>query len=122
MRKVDLKWYAVMHDFNKNELTYTNVLGERFSEEILKRIKSKKDYFRIYDYESLKEQVRQYLMYYYWSKSEYEVLVTGLHSKMDEKDIHKIDIWYQLEPNLDRICEYIINEMQLPKRFKKDEV
>lgn len=122
MRKVDLKWYAVMHDFNKNELTYTNVLGERFSEEILKRIKSKKDYFRIYDYESLKEQVRQYLMYHYWSKSEYEVLVTGLHSKMDENDIHKIDIWYQLEPNLDRICEYIINEMQLSKRFKKDEV
>lgn len=112
MRIVDLEWFAFITDFSSGALSLINVLGKTFSEEIFKRVNSK-DNFRIYDYKSLKEFIKQSLMYRYWSRSEYEVLVTGLHSKLNEDTLHKIDVWYQLEPNLDRICEYVIREMKL---------
>ena len=56
-------------------------------------------------------------MYYYWSKAEHETVIGGLSAKEDN-DFEKHDIWWQLEPNLDRICEYIINTMQI--EFKQE--
>ena len=52
-------------------------------------------------------------MYYYWSKSECEIQVAGLLAEKEE-EFKKIDIWYQLEPNLDIITDYIIKTL----RFK----
>ena len=34
-------------------------------------------------------------------------------SNKDIENAIKIDVWYQLEPNLDRIVEYINNKMEL---------
>lgn len=54
-------------------------------------------------------------MYYYWSKCEAEIAVGGLFIKSIE-ELEKIDIYSQLQPNLDRITEYVIKEMGF--RFK----
>ena len=107
-----LEWYAFRYDWNSHNLVQFNVLGERFAEDILKRIKRDK----ISNYEDLKEGIRRELMYHYWSKAEYEVLVTDLFPKDYEdfcKSSIKIDVWYQLEYNLDRIVEYIMKELQI---------
>ena len=77
-KNIKLEWYAFEYDWNSKSLIRTNVLGDRFVENIQKKIKRDK----IDNYESLKEAV-------------------------------KIDIWYQLEPNLDRIVEYIIRELDI---------
>lgn len=109
-RNKNLEWYAFEYDWNNKQLVRTNVLGERFVEDILKRIKRDK----ITTYEALKEGIERELMYYYWSKAEHEVMVTDLfprnYEEFEEQAV-KIDIWYQLEPNLDRICEYVIREL-----------
>jgi hypothetical protein len=105
----NLVWYAFREDFNSNELERFNVLYSSFADEILKRVKRNK----IDTYDKFKEQVRSILMYNYWSKSEHEVLVTSLSYRPDRDKVSKIDVWYQLEPNLDRICEYIIRELLL---------
>ena len=55
-------------------------------------------------------------MWYYWSKSEWEILVSDLHLHTPKHKIEKIDIYYQLEPNLDRITEYMINNLTTKKR------
>ena len=107
-RNKDLKWYAFYQDFNSDKLVYINVLSKDLIEDILKRIKSKNR--KIDSYESLKEAIKSYLMWRYWCKSEYEVIVSNWCGK-DMKQ--KIDIWYQLEPNLDRITEYINRELKL---------
>lgn len=106
----DLVWYAFYQDFNSSKLVYTNVLGRSFAEEVLKRVKSKQEYWKIDSYETLKKAVEGELKYHYRSKSEYEVIVSNWSGRDMEE---KIDIWYQLEPNLDRICEYIMRELQL---------
>lgn len=104
-----LEWYAFREDFNKNELERFNVLGEWFAEDLLKRIKSDK----IDNYEMLRDRIGSMLRYYYWSKSECEVLVTSLHHRPDRDNVFKIDVWYQLEKNLDRITEYVMKELQI---------
>jgi len=104
-----LEWYAFREDFNSNKLERVNVLGEWFVNDLFKRIKRDK----IDNYEKLKEGIKSILMYYYWSKAEHEVLVTSLHHRPDKDEVFKIDIWYQLEPNLDRITEYVIKELDI---------
>ena len=68
-----------------------------------KHIKNKDD---------LKKLLKSYLMYHYWCKSEYEIVVGGLHADYPEK-FEKIDIWTQIEMNFDHIIDYIIEEMKL---------
>ena len=51
-------------------------------------------------------------MYYYWCKSEFEIEVGGLFAK-HQKEFEKIDIYRQIEMNLDRITEYVNKELRL---------
>lgn len=111
-RNKKLEWYAFRHDWNTKGLVKTNVLGVSFAEDILKRIKRDK----ITTYEDFKEAVIRELKYHYMSKAEYEVLVTDLFPRDYEDFCNraiKIDIWYQLEPNIDRIVKYIMEELRL---------
>lgn len=50
-------------------------------------------------------------MYHYWSKCEHEILVGDLFT--EEDDFKKIDAYRQIEMNLDRITEYVINELKI---------
>ena len=110
MRKnKDLKWFAFREDFNSNTLVYINVLGKSFADELLKRIKK----YKIVDYNSLKENIAGMLRYNYWGKAEHEVVVHSLIHRPDKDKEFKIDVWYQLEPNLDRIVEYIMKDLQI---------
>lgn len=113
IKNVNLKWYAFRYEWNEHKLVFTNVLAG-MEENIAKKVKKgKKDKWKpVYDYNSFKEYIKGELMYYYWSKSEHEVLIADWCSN-PEPTMEKHDIWWQLEPNLDRICEYIINEMKI---------
>lgn len=113
IKNVNLEWYAFRYDSNRHALVFTNVLYS-MEEEIAKKIrKGKKDNWRpVYNYETFKEYIKGELMYHYWSKAEHEVVIYDLFDTNDERG-EKHDIWWQLEPNLDRICEYIIREMDI---------
>ena len=108
MKKVNLVWYAFREDFNSHNLERFNVLSG-YEEEIKKRIKREKITTR----EQFKESIRIMLMSRFWGRAEYEVLVSGLFTRDEDKYVFKIDVWYQLEPNLDLIVDYIIKEMKL---------
>ena len=111
MRKnKNLEWYAFEYDWNKKDIIRINVLNSGFVEDLVKRIKRDK----ITTYNKLKEAIKRELMYHYWCKAEHEIMVYDLFPKAKdlEKGI-KIDVWYQLEPNLDRIVEYVIKELEL---------
>ena len=105
----DVKWYAFREEFNSNRHEHVNVLCGDFVDDLLNRIKKNE----IVNYEQLKENVKRMLMYRYWSKAEHEVVVRSLFYREDRDNETKIDVWYQLEPNLDRICEYIIRELSI---------
>ena len=106
--KKRLEWYAFIHDFNDDKLTMINVLYDYLITRVKKSIKKGSSY------DEIKEEVRIMLMSRFRARREYECIVSDLSDKDLEKGI-KIDVWYQLEPNLDRIVEYLILNLT-PKR------
>lgn len=103
-----LKWYVLHQSFNKEEIEFYNVLQgwEERIRKARKKVKTKTEF---------KEWLKKEFMYYYWSRSEYEIVVGGLFSEYP-KEFKKVDIWSQIEPNLDIITDYIIKEMKF--KFK----
>lgn len=118
IKNAKLEWYAFRYDSNTRKLVFTNVLAG--SEAYIAhqvRIGKKAGWRPVYNYETFKEFIKADLMYHYWSKAEHETVIGGLFHHSEE-DLAKHDIWWQLEPNLDRICEYIIREMRI--KFEED--
>lgn len=107
MKHIKLEWYVLQHDFNTNQIIMYNILGGCWYERVKTARKNKK----FNDRESFKEWLYREFKYYYWSKSEREIAVSGLFVRDSEKDIFKIDAWFQIEPNLDNICDYLIKKM-----------
>ena len=113
IKNVKLEWYAFRYEWNKHKLVFVNILNG-WEEDIYKKVKkgAKDKWKPVTDYASFKEWLKGELMSYYWSKSEHECLI-GDFTNNYEKTLEKHDIYWQLEPNLDRICEYIIREMKI---------
>ena len=109
VKKLNLKWYALIHHYDQEKLDPYNVLYD----DIVYRIDEIID--KTGDYEQIKEKVRIELMSMFWSRTEYEMIVSNWSGK-DFKE--KIDIWTQLYANLDLITEYLIFKLA-PRRYNK---
>ena len=99
-----LEWYVLKDDFGSREVRHYNALcnWEDDIKQARKKCKTR---------EQFKEWLRKELMYHYWSKAECEIQVAGLFAKTDD-EFKKIDIWDQIQPNLDIMVDYIIYEMK----------
>lgn len=112
IRKLNLRWYVLNHDFNANTIIQWNIFNSsRFLDCLEEAIK------KYTTFESFKERLNKDLMYCYWSKAEYEIIAGGLFAKKDD-DFSKIDIYSQVKPNLDILANYIIDEVNKKKRKK----
>lgn len=99
IKNSNLEWYVLRYDFNSDKVVSYNVMIG-IAEEIHKAIKKKE----VYNKASLKEFLKRKFMYQYWSRAEYEMLISGFSHNSEPE---KIDIYRQLEMNLDRIVEYV---------------
>lgn len=106
-----LSWKTLNWDSNKRKVVNYEVFGKHYEEELRKARKNKK----FTDRESLKDYLKRDFQYHYWSRCEYEMMIGGLSEKFDIPE--KIDVYRQLEMNLDRITDYVIEELNF--RFKK---
>ena len=107
VKNVNLEWYVLRWDRDSNKVTKYNILYN-LKDTIAKEVRNK----RIYDKSILREYLKTEFMYNYWSKSECEMAVGGLSSKYPD-EFEKIDMWRQIEPNLDNIVEYVNMKMKL---------
>lgn len=97
----DLEWNVVWHSFNKKQIEKFNVFRHRgFFESVVKLTKEK-------DYDTFQNKLRREAMYYFWSKFEYEILITDMMGDGETK----IDIYYQLELNWDKFSRYVWNSL-----------
>lgn len=104
-----LEWNVLVADSNAKKIKNYNVLDDELIERLHKAIVKKKT---ITNYKELKEDVKKWCMYYYWSKCEFEIGVGGMFAKYPD-EYEKIDAFRQIEMNLDRMCEYIIKELDI---------
>lgn len=111
VKNVQLIWNVLCLNGNNSEVQNCNIFSDNFKQEIYKQIKNKK----ITNYTQLKEYVKNWAMYHYWSKTECEMAIGPLWPKelKDLEKFEKIDMYRQIEMNLDRIVEYIINTMEI---------
>ena len=108
-----LEWKVLVTGFNDKEIREYNVFDHfRFLDDCKKNArKNSKDYDKFCD------QLRKDLMYYFWSKCEWEIVVTDW--PRGENSI-KIDVWDQVRLNWDHFCDYVWSHgAELRRREKK---
>lgn len=140
----DLKWYVYCHDFNGRKIKSFNVFAHgRFREDVEKDLKKYKNK------EEFAERLRRNLSYYFWSKAEWEVVITSwvphiTMSELDrlnaerEKNIkeynrepyslyvnpdvgEKIDVYDQVMNNWDVFLDIVWNsKIHRPRKKKED--
>lgn len=92
-----LEWNVLYYNFNSDKIEKLNIFNSNFINEL--------DEATINDRESLKKYIKDWARYNYWSRAEYEVIVGGLFKNCKKE---KIDIYKQIEMNLDRITDYVL--------------
>lgn len=132
------RYYAMRVDFNSERPVLFNIFDNTYVQSCCElaikkylRAPSKYEYLmfsstpwvapdethavHIYGFEAFKHSIKGILMHEYWARCQYEHLVTAWPPAKDPK-MHKVDIWDQLEPNLECICYEIIRQYKLAKK------
>lgn len=109
IKNVNLEWNVLLWDCNKKKVINYNVLNDELIKRLHKDIVTKKT---IKTYNQLKENIKRWFMYHYWSKCEFEIVV-GDWPTCELDTLEKIDAYRQIEMNLDRITEYLIKELNI---------
>lgn len=99
--KQKLEWYVLNYDFNKQKIEYYNIFNHTYLLESLQKILN--NYTNFNDYI---EQLDKLLRYCFWSKREYEISV-GDAFETDLTKFKKIDVYFQLKPNIELLGIYI---------------
>ena len=109
----DMEWYVYIQDFNSREIKKYNIFQHySFMEDIKKAYKKHKD-----DYETFCEYVKRSLMYYFWGKCEWEIILSGWPESDDFKE-EKIDVYEQVMMNKEIFMKYVWDMAHARKRKK----
>lgn len=108
-----LEWYVYLEDINKRIIITYNVFNHYSFYEDLKKIIKK--YKTIEDFS---KELKRICMYYFWSKCEYEIILT-CWPKWDKFKEEKIDVYSQLNLNWDKFVNYI---WENKKKILKNEI
>ena len=97
-----MEWNVYYYNINLHKLGTYNIFDHwKFVEEVKHDIKKFKDK------EVFSNQLKTELMYYFWSKSEWEVLISPWVGGDREKDTIKIDVFDQVMMNWDKFVDYV---------------
>ena len=94
-----IEWYVYYHDSNAQKIIRWNVFNHgSFKNEVNKILQEK------LNKEIFSEKLKREVMYYFWSKCEYEIILSPWTGRAD--DI-KIDVYDQIMMNFDRFVDYV---------------
>lgn len=110
-----LTWNVYVSNWNGKKIETHNIFEHTgLMEDLLKAARKYKD-----DRDSFTESARTSLMYYYWSKCEWEIILSHWPPRKDARE-EKIDVWDQINLNWDHFMDYLWeNRKELTKR-KRD--
>ena len=105
-----LVWNVYKQKSNTNEIEVFNVFNHiGFYRDLVKLKKEAKGMYN----DTFKENIRKSLVYHFWAKCEYEILISNWVG--GEKKERKIDIYEQVMLNFDSFFLYIVNNIKLVK-------
>jgi len=95
-----LEWNVYYEDINNKKIDIFNVFHHwSFLEDCKKNAKQNGE-----NYNAFIHQLKRDAMYYFWSKCEWEIVVTGFPIDKTKK---KLDVYDQVIANFDIFAEYI---------------
>ena len=93
-----MKWNVYWHDFNAKKIKTYNIFDHwKFKEDVerdLERYKNREDFA---------DALKSHLRYWFWSKTEWEILISPWVGKADTI---KIDVYDQVMLNWDTFVDY----------------
>lgn len=110
----NLTWNVYVYNFNNRCIETRNILGN--GSVIIRNVleKAKSEYKEnVPDYDKFKEEVRNIVMYYYWAKCEWEVIISAWPPNENAKE-EKVDVYSQVMLNFDVFYNYIYNNIFKP--------
>ena len=113
-----LEWNVYMEDFNRKQIRVFNVFNHcSFLEACRKSLKKFKDEDQV---KELEAEIKRWATYLFWSKCEYEVIITGWPPPREDSDFRekKVDVYQQLALNWNSFFKYILDHK---KEFLKKE-
>ena len=98
-----MKWLAYYQSFNGKEITTFNIFDHpgvlQDCKKAYRKFKNDRDKFF--------EEVQSTLMYHYWAKCEYEIILSPWMSNNKEEIEEKIDVYQQVKMNWEPFCDYV---------------
>lgn len=110
-----LEWYAYYHEWNGNKIKPFNIFNHgSFLADCKKNARKNAK-----DKHLFCERLKRDLMYYYWSKCEWEVVIIPWISRPETCEV-KIDVYDQVMLNWEQFCNYVWDHgAELRRREKK---
>lgn len=107
----EMHWYVYVEDFNGRMIADYDIFRHGcFAEYVRKAYKKYRN-----DHDSFCESVRKLLAYYFWSKCEWEVILSAWPPS-DKVTQRKIDVYEQVMMNWDVFIEYVWTRCHERKR------
>lgn len=97
----DITWNVFYHDNNGRKIDTFNIFEHGTFREYVKKAARK-----VQSKEDFAKQLHSELMYYFWSKCEWEVLITPWVGGKGKED-RKVDVCWQVMNNWDAFLEYV---------------
>lgn len=96
-----MEWSVYYYNTNKNEILTWNVFQHAaFRDEVQELLATP------IDKEDFVAKLHSTILYYFWSKAEYEIIIEPWVGRKDCTPI-KVDIYSQIYQNWDRFVEYL---------------
>lgn len=96
-----LVWNVIYHSVNGNEIKTFNIFDHYSFREELKKL-----YKKCFEKEDFARELRRSLMYYFWSKCEWEIIIGPWCGSKRTKEI-KVDVYWQIMNNWERFLDYV---------------
>jgi hypothetical protein len=115
MKKTIPKFNILVHSFYNRSIEEYDVIPTFISEWKNKRYNFEKDL--VVDKKTLKDWILKVSRYYFWAKCEWESVIGPwpYNKETFEKDLIKIDGYYQIRMNVDIITDILYKEFKLDK-------
>ena len=111
----NLVWNVFYHDVNADRIEMFNIFKHGGLMEDLR-----KHYKKCKTKEQFSEELRRSLMYYFWSKCEWEVLITPWCGSRKNESI-KVDVYWQIQNNWEPFLDYVWNAKKRRKTQPQDD-
>lgn len=103
MGEKTLEYWVFRYDINTDDFVRYNILND---DRLLEKLKTTK----FNNMPEVKECLEKHFRSLYWSRTEWEYMLSGMFTR---KPPRKYDVWYQIEPNLYLITDYVIKELKI---------